>query len=99
MKNFACLFTVSVFLMGCDVDLGSEGASKQFFQEVQEATSSACSFVPKVGVISEILGLGIPELTAASAIASAVCEAITTNAGAEALPNVEGVLIEGYFVN
>jgi hypothetical protein len=99
MRSFAYLFAVSVLLMGCDVGLGSEGASEQFFQEVQEATSLVCNFVPKVGVISEILGLRNPELTAASAIATAVCGAITTSAGAEALPNVQGVLIEGYFVN
>ena len=68
-------------------------------KEIQGYTRLACSFVPTIGTIANILSSGAA--TPAVAIASDICAAVTTAPLADGpgrVPKVRGVVIKGSFV-
>ena len=68
-------------------------------KQIQEYTKLACSFVPTIGTIANILSTGVA--TPAIAIANEICLAVSTAPladGGRRIPKVNGVVIKGSFV-
>lgn len=64
--------------------------------DVQSLAVKACAFLPTAETVRAILAAGSPTLTTSSAIASAICAAISPKAGPGAgRATVAGVAIEG----
>ena len=77
-------------------------------KEVQKATVAVCRFLPTVTTVTNLLALQNPGLLTAQAIAVAICTAIRNqplstlaSLGEEGQPKptVQGVVIEGEFVD
>lgn len=87
-------------LTGCVTpDTGTGGASS-----AQEAAKQICRFVPTAATVLSILKLGLPQLTTAADVATAICEAVAPKTGPNGAksfptnPSVAGVPIQGSFV-
>lgn len=70
---------------------------------VQNATVQACGFLPTAATVGNILAAGDPNMLAATAVATAICAAVTKPTAPvmgliEPVPTVNGVPIEGTFV-
>ena len=68
--------------------------------QVQQATVLACGFLPTASTIANILAAGNPAVQAVSAVATAICTAVTAKVARRggAIPNVNGVAVHGRFV-
>ena len=70
--------------------------------EVIETTVDACGFLPTAATVANIIAAGNPSMMTATAIAGAICAAVTPKPPImglmEAVPMVNGVPIEGHFV-
>jgi hypothetical protein len=68
---------------------------------IQQHTVKLCGFLPTVQTVTAILGLGNPALQAASAIATAICRAVSKDKVSTLVstpPTIEGIVIEGEYV-
>jgi hypothetical protein len=68
--------------------------------QVQQAAVLACGFLPTAATVANILAAGNPALQVASAVATAICTAVTAKGARRggAIPNVNGVEVHGKFV-
>jgi len=70
--------------------------------EVMEKTVDACGFLPTAATVVNIVAAGNPSLMTATAIAGAICAAVTPKHPVmglyEPVPMVAGVPIEGTFI-
>jgi hypothetical protein len=72
-------------------------------ETIRLATCRLCRFFPTAATVANILAIGNPALMTASAIAGAICAAVTRKqnqqafglVGRNAPPTVEGIVIEG----
>lgn len=77
---FAIVFATSTVLSGCagtptgGTTTGPDAAA--IVAQVQNYTKLACGFVPTAATIINILGSSIPGVSAATAVAQAICSAI-----------------------
>lgn len=82
MKNIllALVFAASTILGGCaNTTPGGGGTATDYtalVAQIQGYTKTACGFVPTAATILNILGAAVPGVTAATAIAQAVCTAV-----------------------
>src|SRR5262245_20699144 len=89
-------------LAGCVTSAGC-GAGQLFtpptsVADVQADAVKVCSYLPSAETIVAIIGLNDPTLSTATAIADAICGAITSrSARAGGVPRVKGVRIKGQF--
>jgi hypothetical protein len=73
-------------------------------EKIRLATVRVCGFLPTVGTVANILAAGNPALMGATAIAGAICAALTRKKSMAALygdggvATVEGIVIEGEWV-
>lgn len=68
--------------------------------QVQSLAVGVCAFLPTAETVARILAAGSPALATSSAIANAICAAISPKAGVAAgKATVAGVPIEGLRVN
>ena len=89
----ACAFTLSA----CNTVTGPNGTKVSLISEVQSDAKTACKFIPTAGTILGIVAAGVPALSEATAVAKAICSAVS-GPGKAATPMVAGVRIEGDFV-
>lgn len=67
--------------------------------DVQAAAIKVCAFVPTTTTVINLLAAAIPGLSTASALANAICQAVTPAKAGEVVgtARVHGVPIEGNF--
>jgi hypothetical protein len=81
------------------VDLSDE------IDTVQRLTVQCCGFLPTVGTVASIVTAGNPTVLTATAVATAICSAVSPTKTAQGLlsmdgpPTVNGVVVEGGFVS
>ena len=100
MKKIMLLAALA--LGGCTA--AQQQTEAQVIAEIQQDAVLACSFLPTVNTVANILAAGVPGLSVASSVAQAICSSVTaaTTAGAlraNAAPTVAGVVIHGRFTN
>lgn len=102
IKTFALASTLlaAVSLAGCD-----DQQTAETIAQIQKTTELACSFVPTAASVAGILSALYPAaqapVAAASQVAQQICGAVTAKGarrGAERVPTVAGVVVEGHFV-
>lgn len=97
MKYLA--LSAALILAGCATTTPDQITARA--KEIQGYTRLACSFVPTIGTIANILSSGVA--APAIAIANDICLAVTTAPLADgprhSRARVNGVAIEGKFVN
>jgi hypothetical protein len=100
---------IALGLAGCSLLPWHQGDVNAQVAEVQELTKKACSFLPTAQTVAAIITAGDPTVAGASAIAKAICDAVTKSAEAPQAPlgaapkkaeecpygKVAGVCIEG----
>jgi hypothetical protein len=73
-------------------------------EKIRLATERCCGFVPTVGTVASILTAANPTVVGVSAIALAICHALTARSRRTAaqlitpMPQVNGIVIEGEWV-
>lgn len=97
----AVLLVALLSLAGCG---GETGSLMDNVKAVQAATTKACSYLPTVASVSAMLTANNPTVIGVSAIAGAICNAVTKPPNvlglkAEECPEVNGVCVEGDFVD
>lgn len=96
MKKYFILF--SLLLSGCaTTGSGDSGIVSQ----VQAITVQICKFEPTAETIISIVGQAVPGLSAAGAIAKAICNAVGTPhmlGARRGVPTVAGIQIHGRFI-
>jgi hypothetical protein len=101
MKRFVL---IGALMLGGCATTGGTVTTAQLISDAQQAATVACGFVPTAATVANIISVGNPLISTASAIAQAICSAVaaapTTAAGKfrGALPTVNGVVIHGRFV-
>lgn len=96
MKKF--LLLTGLLLGGCSA--AQQQTETQIIAAVQQQAVLACSFLPTASTVAGILAAGNPALTAASAVAQAICAAVSVTSarvGTASPPVVAGVVIHGKF--
>lgn len=97
MKYLAIALTLFLAACATPVDTATITARAK---QIQDYTRLACSFVPTIGTIANILSSGTAG--PAIAIANDICTAVTTAPLADGPrrgpPHVRGVIIKGRFV-
>lgn len=73
MKRLTIL-VLALALVGC-----SSEKREETIAQVQKLTVQICSFLPSVKTVSDILSAGNPVVTGATAVAQAICDAVTAN--------------------
>ncbi len=97
MKKLLILGTLA--LAGCATTPTSTADISAKAKEIQGYTKLACSFLPTIGTIANILSTGAA--TPAVTIAADICAAVTTAPladGGPRVPKVRGVVVKGKFV-
>jgi len=87
---------LAITVGGC----ATTGTPSSIVAEVQAIATQVCAYVPTAETVLNILGAGIPGLTNATAIADAICKAVTkpTARRGASRPTVAGVAVRGHFV-
>jgi hypothetical protein len=68
-------------------------------EQVRLVAVQICGFLPVADTVVEIIGLGNPLLSSASAVAAAICDSVTRPGAARGvIPHVNGVPVRGRFV-
>jgi hypothetical protein len=96
---FAAPVAAAIALGGCAGTVTATSVATTI-ADVQQAAVLACGFLPTAATVASILSGGNPLVSTASAIAQAICTAVTAKAvrrGGPA-PSVGGVVIHGRFV-
>jgi len=94
-RSFANLARASVLALAL---VGCAGGNSATVQQIIDATRAACSFVPTVETILELLNQSGP-FADVLGIANAICGAVTQPRARDAgPPTVNGVIIRGRFV-
>jgi len=102
MKRLVLLAAMA--LGGCASTGTGTTTTAQIISDAQQAATLACGFVPTAATVANIISVGNPLVSTASAIAQAICSAVAavpvTAAGKfrGTLPTVNGVVIHGRFV-
>jgi len=96
LRKFMLAGAVALSLGGC---AGVDTAT--VISQVQQATVLACGFLPTATTVANILAAGNPAVSAVSAVATAICTAVTSKGVRRggAIPNVNGVDVHGRFVS
>jgi hypothetical protein len=92
------IMLLPLLLLGCGT-----GSLDSQVKDVQAAAVKACGFLPTASSVAAILSAGNPAVTGVTAVATAICAAVTKVApqarGLEQeCPRVNGVCVEGEFV-
>jgi hypothetical protein len=97
---FAAPVAVALALGGCATGSVTATTVAATVAQVQQATILACNFLPTAATVASILSGGNPLVSTASAIAQAICTAVTTKAARQGgpAPSVGNVVIHGRFV-
>lgn len=87
---------------GCATVPGGVGGGTDTISQVQQIAATVCFFVPTAATIAGILAAGNPALQSASAIATAICNAITapkmSSRRGAAAPRVGRVAVYGTYL-
>lgn len=101
MRKFLMAIPLAAALTfgGC----ATTGTNIDIIAAVQAATVQACKFLPTAQTVADIFAAGNPLLVTASAVAVAICAAVSPQALAAkkrggAAPTVAGVVVHGKFV-
>lgn len=101
MRKLMLSATTALFLSGC-ATTGTGGLDiPGVIAQVQSITASVCMFIPTAETVAGILAAGNPILGTATAVADAICAAVTKKGarlGVGAAPTVAGVPIHGTFL-
>lgn len=101
MRKLLCVSALVFALNGCaSTGTGTGPTPADVIAEARNIAVAACGFLPAVSTVAGILAAGNPALTTASAVASAICAAVTAPAAARGtrIPTVNGVPVQGSFV-
>ena len=97
---FAAPVAAALALSGCATGGVTPATVTTTITAVQQAAVLACGFLPTAATVASILSGGNPLVSTASAIAQAICTAVTAKAfrrGGPA-PMVGNVVVHGRFV-
>jgi len=97
MKYLSIVATL--LLAGC-ATTPTTGQISEKVKQIQDYTRLACSFVPTIGTVANILssGAAAPAITIANDICIAVTTAPLADGPRRGPPHVRGVIIKGRFV-
>lgn len=101
MRNavIVAIMSGALWLSGC-ATTGTGPTIDDLVAQIRQETAKICGFLPLATTVAEILAAGNPALLAASSVASAICQAVTSPGAARGsrLPTVNGVAIRGQFL-
>lgn len=102
MRKFLLMAPVvgALSLGGCGTTGNTPADIQQLILQVQAAAVQVCSFLPTAETITAIISAGNPVVGTATAVANAICAAVTAKSArlGETAPQVNGVPIHGTFV-
>lgn len=110
MRKFLIAACVGLSLAGCSATVPNGGTGTapsplpaqvtNVIETAQAVATQVCGFVPTVSTITNILSLGNPALSTATAVAQAICSAVSKRSASRSSPrpNVQGIIVEGRFV-
>lgn len=103
-KHAIGVFVAAGLILGGCASTGDRPSFENIVSQTQNIAVRVCSFLPTANTILEILSVGSPALSTASAIANAICAAVVTESRqvrrgtSPKVATVGGVVVRGKFV-